>query len=601
LSDQPHGRYSFGAFHLDADQHLLTRDARPVALPPKCFDLLCLLVSSQGELLEKERLLRTLWPETFVEEANLSNLIALLRKALGDSPAASQYIRTVPKLGYRFVALVNPSAGTDQPRRAERDRQRAIRVLVFPFRCADGCSELAHLAFSLPEAISTTLAELNVFTVRCIQVAMRFDPVHWDPQQVGKEADVDIILGGTLEYGADRAMHVVTHLVDAPKGTLLWSKSWNVSQSDLFPFHQAVVHLLVRSLVRGGTEDGSYRLTADVPSSSESYDLYLRANQSARGYTFEGISLARDLYLACLEKDPNYAPAWARLGRCYHVLRKFQPESATDAASALRALDRAFALNPDLGIAHNLCTPIQADAGQAESAMVRLLQRATAHDNDPELFCGLVQACRYCGLQAESLEAHRRARELDPGIKTSVAHTYFAMGHYDEALYWYGAGKGIYLDALALASMGREQEALGLMRMRRNIFSALPAQMHSLEAYLSHERTRGLAALRAGWDAEFRDPESRFYLARQAARLGDADLANEILRQSVEEGYWSTQTLMGDPWLASLRDTAVFRRTYEDVAQREAQSRTAFIEAGGERVLGPGCGDRRTRRLSVLQ
>jgi hypothetical protein len=198
-----------------------------------------------------------------------------------------------------------------------------------------------------------------------------------------------------------------------------------------------------------------------------------------------------------------------------------------------------------------------------------------------------VQACRYCGLQAESLEAHRRARELDPRIKTSVAHTYFAMGHYDEALYWYGAGKGIYLDALALASMGREQEALGLMRMRRKIFSALPAQMHSLEAYLSHERTRGLAALRAAWDVEFRDPESRFYLARQAARLEDADLANEILRQSVEEGYWSTQTLMRDPWLASLRGTTVFRETYREVARREAQSRCAFIEAGGERVLEP--------------
>jgi TolB-like protein/tetratricopeptide (TPR) repeat protein len=463
---------------------------------------------------------------------------------------------------------------------------------VFPFRCeADSrnsnAAELAHLAYSLPEAISTTLAELNVFTVRSIQMAMRFDPVQWDPQQVGREADVDVILGGTLKTCADEGVHVTTHLVDAPEGTLLWSKSWSVRRSDLFPFHQAVVHLLVRSLVRGSGEDGSHRLTPDVPYSSESYDLYLRANEAARGYTFEGISLARDLYLACLEKDPNYAPAWARLGRCYHVLHKFQPESATDAASALRALDRAFTLNPDLGIAHNLCTPIQADAGQAEGAMVRLLQRAGAHDNDPELFCGLVQACRYCVLQAESLEAHRRARELDPGIATSVAHTYFAMGHYDEALYWYGAGKGIYLDALALASMGRDQEALGLMRMRRNIFNALPAQMHSLEAYLSHERTRGLAALRAARDVRLRDPESRFYLARQAARLGDADLANEILRQSVEEGYWSTQTLMRDPWLASLRATAAFRETYDEAARREAQSRSAFVEAGGERVLGP--------------
>ena len=107
LIDQLHCRYSFGPFHLDADQHLLTANGETIALPPKCFDLLCLLVSSPGQLLEKDGLIRTLWPETFVEEANLSNLIALLRKALGDSPASAQYIRTVPKLGYRFVAPVN--------------------------------------------------------------------------------------------------------------------------------------------------------------------------------------------------------------------------------------------------------------------------------------------------------------------------------------------------------------------------------------------------------------------------------------------------------------------------------------------------------------
>lgn len=218
--------------------------------------------------------------------------------------------------------------------------------------------------------------------------------------------------------------------------------------------------------------------------------------------------------------------------------------------------------------------------------MVRLLHRAASHDNDPELFCGLVQACRYCGLHDASLAAHCRALELDSGIRTSVAHTYFAMREYDQALHWYGTGGGIYMDALALASMGREQEASGLIRTRRHLFSAMPAQMYSLDAYLLHDMTRGLEALRAAMHVEFRDPESRFYLARQAARLGDIELGHDLLQQSVEEGYWSTVALVRNPWLASLRDTAAFRRTYEDVAQREAQSRIAFIEAGGERVLG---------------
>jgi DNA-binding winged helix-turn-helix (wHTH) protein len=590
LSDQPHRRYSFGPFHLDADQHLLRRHAQPVALPPKCFDLLCLLVSSQGQLLEKERLLRTLWPGTFVEEANLSNLIALLRRALGDSPSAAQYIRTVPKVGYRFVAEVSSASPVlNEPKRRDGEpRQRAIRILVFPFRCEGGSAGLEHLAYSLPEAISITLAEMNMFTVRCVQLAMRFDPVHWDPEQVGKEADVDVILSGTLDACGDGGIHVVTNLIDAPKGTLLWSKSWDVDANDLFRFHQSVVHLLVRSLVRGVRDDSTIDAMIDAPSNPESYDLYLRANQIAIALdrTIENIALARDLYTECVRKDPGYAPAWARLGRCYRLLQKIQPRSSLDGTAALQAVERAFALNPDLGIAHNICTPIQADAGQAESAMVRLLRRAESHDSDPELFCGLVHACRYCGQFEASRAAHRRVMELDSNMPTSVAHTYFALADYEQALYWYGTARpGLYLDAVALATMGRDQEASALLWSRKDVFRTMPAEMNALDAYLLNEPTRAVAALEAGKGVKNRDPELLFYLARQAAKLGAVELGNDLLEQSVAGGYWSTISIMRDPWLESLRDTAAFRRTYEVAGRREAQSRSEFVNAGGERIL----------------
>jgi DNA-binding winged helix-turn-helix (wHTH) protein/tetratricopeptide (TPR) repeat protein len=590
LSDQPHRRYSFGAFHLDADQHLLTRHAQPVALPPKCFDLLCLLVSAPGQLLEKDGLIRTLWPGTFVEEANLSNLIALLRKALGDSPAAAQYIRTVPKLGYRFVAPVNNlCTPSGEPQRGNREpRQRPIRILVFPFRRGRETSDVEHLAYSLPEAISTTLAEMNLFTVRSVQLAMRFDPVHWDPEQVGKEADVEVILSGTLDACGDGGIHVVTNLIDAPKGTLLWSKSWDVDANDLFRFHQAVVHLLVRSLVRGVRDDSTIDAMIDAPSNPESYDLYLRANQIAIAIdrTVENIALARDLYTECVRRDPAYAPAWARLGRCYRLLEKIQPKSAMDGRAALEAVERAFALNPDLGIAHNICTPIQTDAGQAESAMVRLLRRAESHDSDPELFCGLVQACRYCGQLEASLAAHRRAMELDSNMSTSVAHTYFALADYEQALYWYGTGRpGLYMDAVALATLGRDQEASALLWTRRDLFRTMPALMNALDAYLLNEPTRAVAVLEAGKNLKNHDPETLFYLARQAAKLGAIELGNDVLEQSVAAGYWSTISMMRDPWLESLRDTTAFRRTYELAGERQAQSRSEFVNAGGERLL----------------
>src|SRR5215475_9372716 len=98
--------YEFGPFRLDAAEHLLLRDGEAVPLTPKAFDLLLALVERHGHLLEKEELLKKVWPDTFVEEANLASNISQLRKALGDGENGHRYIETAPKRGYRFVANV---------------------------------------------------------------------------------------------------------------------------------------------------------------------------------------------------------------------------------------------------------------------------------------------------------------------------------------------------------------------------------------------------------------------------------------------------------------------------------------------------------------
>jgi DNA-binding winged helix-turn-helix (wHTH) protein/TolB-like protein/Tfp pilus assembly protein PilF len=100
------GTYEFGRFHLDAAERLLLKDGRPVALMPKAFDTLLLLVENSGRLLDKEELIRSVWPDSFVEENSLNRSIYVLRKALGESPDQIKYIETVPKCGYRFVASV---------------------------------------------------------------------------------------------------------------------------------------------------------------------------------------------------------------------------------------------------------------------------------------------------------------------------------------------------------------------------------------------------------------------------------------------------------------------------------------------------------------
>jgi DNA-binding winged helix-turn-helix (wHTH) protein len=106
----------FGPFRLDIGQRLLFRDSEEIPLPPKILDTLIVLVAHQGRVLDKNYLMKTLWPDSFVEECSLARNISLLRKILGESPEDQRFIQTMPKRGYRFVAsvLADESASSHQ-------------------------------------------------------------------------------------------------------------------------------------------------------------------------------------------------------------------------------------------------------------------------------------------------------------------------------------------------------------------------------------------------------------------------------------------------------------------------------------------------------
>src|ERR1700731_457252 len=111
MSAQTKATFEFGSFRLNPAERLLLRDQAPVHLPPKAFDALVVLVENRGHLLEKDELLRKVWPDTFVEESNLAQHISVLRKALQDGENGPRYIETVPTRGYRFIAEVRELGG----------------------------------------------------------------------------------------------------------------------------------------------------------------------------------------------------------------------------------------------------------------------------------------------------------------------------------------------------------------------------------------------------------------------------------------------------------------------------------------------------------
>src|SRR5215216_1948704 len=102
----PHVCYEFGPYRLDSSERVLTRAGDTISLTPKATEILLMLVMNAGQLVEKDELLQKVWPDTFVEESNLTQNIFTLRRALGDERAGPRYIETVARRGYRFVASV---------------------------------------------------------------------------------------------------------------------------------------------------------------------------------------------------------------------------------------------------------------------------------------------------------------------------------------------------------------------------------------------------------------------------------------------------------------------------------------------------------------
>ena len=127
MSSPASGLYEFGPFRLDLERHLLSRAGQSLPLPPKTFELLLLLVQSPGRALSKRELMSALWADTYVEEANLSFQISVLRKALGGD---GEWIETIPKHGYRFSAEVRAASASNIPSVTEATKQHPVRVVA---------------------------------------------------------------------------------------------------------------------------------------------------------------------------------------------------------------------------------------------------------------------------------------------------------------------------------------------------------------------------------------------------------------------------------------------------------------------------------------
>jgi DNA-binding winged helix-turn-helix (wHTH) protein len=322
------------------------------------------------------------------------------------------------------------------------------------------------------------------------------------------------------------------------------------------------------------------------PFSVRAQELYARANQAA--YEADHWETARDLYQACVEEAPEFAPAWARLARCHRLIAKFTATGAlrdTARSQAETVFERALMLDPSLALTHSLYAQFEVDVGRASGAVVRLLRLIKREGPDAAAFTGLVHALRFCGLLEASRRAHDRARSLDPAVITSVAHTCWLL-HDNQGALQETAGDIGYISGLALASMGRPVDAIAALQWRERDTrdNRARAFLVSLRALLQDRRDESLAALERAAD-DLTDPEARYYIARSLARLGAKEAALDSLRVVVDGGYFCYPALASDRWLDDVRESPVFRDVLQTARSRHEAAARAFAEAGGEALL----------------
>jgi len=310
----------------------------------------------------------------------------------------------------------------------------------------------------------------------------------------------------------------------------------------------------------------------------ETYEKFIRARELTTQRSLESILLARDLYWTCLAENPNFAPAWAWLGRCCWFLDKFTHSSSVVRELAEAAFQRAFVLDPDLASAHQFYTLLQVDLGRADEAMRRLFKRLERHPTEPESFSSLVQVLRFGGLLRESVAAHRRAVELDPAVTSSVAHTFFLAGQYKTAIEAYSGRSGYYLDAAAWAALGDRKQAVALLheRLSKTSFSKLiTALMASLLAILEG-KTDEAESIMDEADTS-REPEILFYFARHYGHMGLPDSCIKALERAARSGFTcAPETLESDPWLVPLRKHGELRPLLCNAEALVEKARSSF-------------------------
>lgn len=469
----------FGAFELDMETETLFERGRRVHLQEMPLRILLILLERPGEPVSHEEFYRRLWPndEFGVLEDNLYTAMGKLRRALRDPARKPQFIETIPKRGYRFVAPVLPvyhnedsNPGTSQVWRAgqrglvvvlatlvlvagwyllkpdgegkiQAGEQRILAVLPFENL---GRSEDQYFADGVSDEITARLLRMDDLAVIGRTSAAHFRGADLGATAIGRELGADYVLHGSvrwehLEDDSSR-VRVTPQLVRTRDGRHLWATVYEQPLAGVFRVQADIAEQVAKAMDVTLMDPERAALQAEPTAILDAYDLYLRANEYLwRSEKASDIKLAINMYEQAVELDPEFALAWARLSGAHARMYWFHwDHSATRLEQAGRAIERAMALDPAtpevrlaLGTYH-YWGHLDYDRALSEFEAVRASLSGSA---EFQLLIGSVY--RRQGRWSEAARHYQEAARLDPRSAFMNIHAGQVLYHkryFDQAM-----------------------------------------------------------------------------------------------------------------------------------------------------------------------
>jgi DNA-binding winged helix-turn-helix (wHTH) protein/TolB-like protein len=604
----------FGPFELDTLARVVYRDGKPVALTPKQVDTLLMLVREHGQVVERERLMREVWPDSFVEEGGLTRNVSAIRKALennGDEP-----IETVPKRGYRFVAPVSrkvvvvgpPASGPLQAETETPPRQvaaplassptglkwlwlgagvvvtvaalalllvtrdapgtaapRVDSLAVLPFRLLSPEATDQYLSVGLADLLTTRLTGLATLSVRPAGATQAFAGV--DPVQAGRELGVDAVVDGTLRRDGDR-LRLTVQVLDVNAGTPLFAGSFDERAEDALSLENALTDAVLSLLVPRLVAAERTARARSGTTNPEALNHYLNARYLWNTRDPAKLLGAITAFEKAIALDPSFALAYAGLSQAYIVLgdnsfawpREVFPKAK---AAALRALE----LDGSLADAHlalgEIAWEYDWDWTTAEASLKRALALSP---NDPTVHQWLAEFYTAMGRVDESQAAIERAVSLAPRDFSPTAlnaQLRYWMHRFDETVTLADRVLGLggfapvplLYKHFALYQLGRVDESRRIFDELTPIIEGLPVyeSARALYEWRDGEKAAARARLRRLEARRQSEYVEAHYLASAYLAMGDADAAIRWLNQALDDRSAAVPLLPHDPFLKGLR------------------------------------------------